>query len=138
MGAERGSARRARGRLLALVVAFCGAVNVGAEGARLRLECTVVRVCDARGACEPGAGAIEFRLAPLGLDADRGGRYTLEYDGGRAEAEAPSEAGPFLWTIGTERNALLASSETEWLWHRLTVEPAPQATVRFLECAVRH
>ena len=33
-----------------------------------------------------------------------------------------------------QRNALVISSETQWLWHTLDLEPAPAARIRFLEC----
>jgi hypothetical protein len=105
------------------------------EGARKRLDCQIVRVCDAGGACSAGTGKIVFAMEPIELETAGAGRYTLTYAGTEAEMKAESDAGPFLWSVGRERHALIASSETEWLWHELAFDPGPQATIRFLECA---
>jgi hypothetical protein len=109
-------------------------VGAWAEGAVRLLDCAVARVCDAAGACDSGTERVTFRMEPVETAADGSGRYGLTYGGTEADMDALSAAGPFLWTVGPERNALLASSETRFLWHRLTLEPAPEATVRFLEC----
>jgi hypothetical protein len=109
----------------------------GAEGAVRLLDCSVARVCNAAGACEPGSGEVAFRMEPVDASADGSGRYSLSYGDTRAEMQALSNAGPFVWTVGTERHTLLASSDTEFLWHRLTLDPAPRATIRFLTCAFR-
>jgi hypothetical protein len=105
-----------------------------AEGAVRVLDCNAVRVCDAAGSCEPAAGETRFLMEPQALDSSGAARFTLSYGDVRADMEAMSDVGPFLWTAGSERHALLVSSETQWLWHRLTLEPAPVATVAFLEC----
>jgi hypothetical protein len=105
------------------------------EGARKRLDCRIVRVCDAAGVCTAGAGDIVFAMEPIELETAGAGHYTLSYAGTEAEMKAESDAGPFLWSVGRERHALIASSETEWLWHELEFDPGPQATIRFLECA---
>lgn len=119
--------------VLALVALPAGAAR--AEGAVKLLDCTVLRVCDAGGRCEAGSDRVSFRMEPLELGSGGAGRYTLSYGDTRAVMQAMSDAGPFFWTIGRERDALLASSETEFLWHRLALEPAPAATVRFLSCS---
>jgi hypothetical protein len=49
-----------------------------------------------------------------------------------------SEAGPFYWESGDERHTLVASSEVDWLWHRLVLAPAPATTIRFLSCRFQH
>jgi hypothetical protein len=105
------------------------------EGAVKTLDCAVARVCDAGGRCETGTGRVSFRMEPEELEAGGAGRYTLSYGDTRAEMEAMSDAGPFFWSVGRERDALLASSETEFLWHRLALEPVPEATIRFLTCS---
>jgi len=110
------------------------AAQAAAEGSVTVINCDVARVCDARGACEPGSGSISFRLEPLDRAADGSARYTLSYGDIVSEMRGITAAGPFLWTIGTERNALLASSDTEWLWHRLELSASPVATIRFLSC----
>jgi hypothetical protein len=68
---------------------------------------------------------------------DGSGRYELQYVDTKTAMSSVSDIGPFVWTVGEERHALLASSETHFLWHRLTLDPAPAATVRFLTCTIR-
>lgn len=106
-----------------------------AEGAVRRLDCVSAQVCDAAGECEPDSLPIAFRLEPTETAADGSGRYTMVYGDTRAAMQALSDIGPFHWTAGSERHTLVASSETQFLWHRLVIEPAPAATVRFLICA---
>jgi hypothetical protein len=110
---------------------------VSAEGAARLLDCTIARVCDAAGRCEAGSGQVTFRMEPIEIGADGSGRYALSYGHSETEMRALSLAGPYVWTEGSERNTLLASSETAFLWHRLRLDPAPEATVRFLSCVVR-
>jgi hypothetical protein len=117
--------------LAAALLVPCG---VSAEGAVRQIECTVVRTCDARGECVPSSGEAAFRLEPIQTFADGSGRYTILYGESRAEAQAFSDAGPFVWNVGTERHALLASSETDFLWHRLSVDAHPEAEIRFMRC----
>jgi hypothetical protein len=74
-------------------------------------------------------------MEPVDVRAGNPGRYTIGYGDTKAQMVAMSDAGPFLWTVGEERDGLLASSETQWLWHRLTLDPAPEATIRFLTCS---
>jgi hypothetical protein len=104
------------------------------EGAVRSLDCTVASVCDAAGRCEADSGEVLFRMEPVDTASDGSGRYLLRYGDTEAEMDALSDAGPFVWTVGSERDALLASSDTEFLWHRLTLDPAPAATIRFLSC----
>jgi hypothetical protein len=59
------------------------------------------------------------------------------YESVDAEVAASSAAGPFVWDVGNERHTLIASSETEFLWHALTLAPAPTAQIRFLRCIFR-
>lgn len=121
--------------LLAASAAMLSPAALRAEGATRVLDCTAVRVCDAAGSCEPASAETRFRMEPQALDSSGAARFTLSYGDVRADMDARSDVGPFLWNVGTERHALLVSSETQWLWHRLTLEPAPAATVAFLECS---
>jgi len=129
------SSRRASLLRWALGSALAWSGAVSAEGGVKVLDCRVARVCDGAGRCEPGAGTVTFRMEPKELGAGGVGRYTLRYGGTSADMDARSEAGPFEWSLGSERHALLASSETQWLWHALTLEPEPTATIRFLLCS---
>lgn len=127
--------RHFRTALLALVpgcVLLPGVVF--SEGAVRELECSIHSVCDAAGQCAGGSGAMNFRIEPIQIDADGAGRYALSYGDAQADAEAQSELGPFYWTLGGQRHALIISSETQWLWHTLETEPAPGAAIRFLQC----
>jgi hypothetical protein len=108
-----------------------------AEGALRIFACEVVQDCDAEGVCEAARRKIEFRMAPVERAADGAGRYTIHYDDQSADLRALSEAGPFYWQQGAEHNTLLASSDTRFLWHSLSLAAAPVARVRFLACAVR-
>jgi hypothetical protein len=121
--------------LLALTGALPGFVS--AEGAVRVLECTVTTVCDAAGRCADATEPLSFRIEPLDVSATGPARYAISYGETRAEMQALTEAGPFFWVHGSERATLLASSETQWLWHRLALEPQPLATVSFLTCAFR-
>lgn len=107
------------------------------EGAVRLLDCRVVRVCDAAGNCEAATDAVAFRMEPVQVGQDGSGRYELQYGDTETAMNSGSEIGPFVWTVGEERHTLLASSETNFLWHRLTLDPLPAATVRFLTCAIR-
>jgi hypothetical protein len=139
MAAEgRGSGEQGvwRGAWLFLLACSLSASLGSAEGARKELRCAVHRACDAAGRCEDAAGDVVFRLEPREVRSGGAGHYVVEYDGTRADVEGRSDVGPFLWESGAERHALLASSETEWLWHRLVLTPRPSATVRFMTCAL--
>jgi len=108
-----------------------------AEGAVRLLECTVVRVCDGAGKCAAAPDVVTFRMEPVEIGPDGSGPYTLRYGDVEAAMTASAETGPFVWSVGQERHALLVSSERDFLWHRLVGEPAPAATVRFLRCEFR-
>lgn len=105
------------------------------EGAVRLLDCTVAKVCDAGGNCEAASDQVTFRMEPVDLGAGGSARYALSYGDTRVDMRAMSDAGPFFWTTGPERDVLLASSDTQWLWHRLTLDASPEATVRFLVCS---
>jgi hypothetical protein len=102
------------------------------EGAVKLLDCTVVQICDAQGQCEAGSGPASFRMEPIQIEAGGVGTYTISYNDIEAEMNAMSEVGPFYWMAGAERNVLIVSSRTDWLWHQLTSDSTPEATVRFL------
>jgi hypothetical protein len=107
------------------------------EGAVRLFDCTVVQVCNSAGRCEEGSDAVAFRMEPVEVGPDGGGRYDLKYEETEAAMDALSDAGPFVWVVGGQRNTLLVSSETQMLWHQLTLNSAPVATVRFLTCTIR-
>jgi hypothetical protein len=102
------------------------------EGAVKLLECSIASVCDGQGQCSPGSGQAAFRMEPLQVEAGGAGTYTIIYGDTKAEMNAMSEVGPFIWTVEAERHTLVVSSRTDWLWHQLASGPTPAATVRFL------
>jgi len=116
------------------VLALCLLTPVAAmtEGAVKLLECSISRICDGQGQCEAGSGQAAFRMEPLQVEAGGVGSYTISYGDTEVAMNALSEVGPFIWTVGTERNALIVSSRTDWLWHQLASGPTTAATVRFL------
>ena len=130
--------RRGRDWASMAVIGFAALMTGAAfsEGAVRVLDCSVLRVCDGGGHCEAATGEVTFTMEPVDLAAADSARYILSYGDARAEMRA-SEAGPFVWSLGSERDALLASSETQWLWHTLVLAPAPEATIRFLQCSFR-
>jgi hypothetical protein len=107
------------------------------EGATKLLDCMVARVCDASGNCEAASGQMVFRMDPIAIEAGGAGRYTLSYGEIEVESEAMSDLGPFFWTVGRQRHALIISAETQWLWHELELGPKPEATIRFLSCSLQ-
>ena len=127
--------RAARMAALVLIGLLPGAA--WPEGAVRFLDCSTVRVCDGAGDCRAESLQTTFRMEPVETRADGSGSYTLGYGATQAGMAAISDAGPFFWTVGTERHTLLASSETQFLWHRLTVAATAEATVRFLTCTFR-
>jgi len=90
--------------------------------------------CDAGCACMTVSGKVSFRMEPLDIGSDGAGHYKLSYRGKQAKLEALSNIGPFYWSDGTERHTLLISSEHQFLWHRLRMDPAPEASIYFLTC----
>jgi hypothetical protein len=74
-------------------------------------------------------------MDPVALTPGGAGRYMLTYGDTEAEMDALSELGPFVWTVGSARHALIVSSETQWLWHELVLGAKPQASIRFLNCS---
>lgn len=106
------------------------------EGAVRTFDCRLTQTCDAAGRCETASGEVEFRMTPEALAADGSGTYRISYRDVQASMAAASLAGPFHWSTDSERNSLLASSETEFLWHRLILAPAPHAEIHFLRCAL--
>ena len=104
-----------------------------AEGARKILDCQVVHVCDAAGACKPDSSRVVFTMEPIELEFAGAGEYSISYADEQAKMRAESDSGPFLWNLGQERNASIANSEKQWLWHQLGFDPGPEAAIRFLE-----
>jgi hypothetical protein len=107
------------------------------EGAVRLFDCTVVQVCNPAGSCERGSGTMTFRMEPVEVGPDGAGRYALKYDATEVVMDALSDAGPFVWAVGEERNTLLVSSGTQLLWHQLGLDPVPAASVRFLTCTLQ-
>lgn len=124
-------------RSLAPVLLAMAPELVWAEGAVRSLDCKVSQVCDAAGVCESAAEAVNFRMAPESLREDGSGTFEISYRETRARMEAYSYAGPFIWNTELERNTVLASSETRFLWHQLVLGSTPAASVRFMECSLR-
>jgi len=124
-----------RRALLLLPLAALAHVAMG-EGAARSFNCRITQTCDAAGRCQRADGEVSFRMAPESLAPDGSGTYQISYRDEQASMEARSFAGPFYWTTDSERNSLLASSETEFLWHRLKLASAPEAEIHFLTCAV--
>lgn len=137
MDARIFSLARLRGAIACLSVLGLLPATAWAEGAIRVFECTTNQSCDAAGECAAAVEQASFRLEPLAVDATGAGDYQISYGDVRVEMQAFSEAGPFFWITGNERNTLLASSETEFLWHQLSIDPAPASTIRFLSCALR-
>ena len=105
-----------------------------AEGAARRLDCETLRICDSTGNCKEQTETVNFRLEPMSLDDDGAGTYRLTYGDVQTTMKALTAAGPFYWSGDTERNTLMASSETAFVWHRLRLGNVVDADVRFLRC----
>jgi len=109
-------------------------VQALAEGAVKLLDCNVMQVCDQAGSCRSDSARFTFRMEPVELEAGGAGEYKLMLNESATQMRALSDSGPFLWQSDRERNVLLASSESEWLWHRLILDAAARSEVRFLSC----
>lgn len=105
-----------------------------AEGAIRVLECRHIKNCDASATCKPAEADTVFQMEPKTLADDGSGRFIIHYNGQQSDMTALSYVGPFFWTAASGMNTLLASSETRFLWHTLTLDPVPNATFRILEC----
>lgn len=105
-----------------------------AEGAARELACIINMDCDASGACRPANREISFRMEPLTVSDDASGTYLIRYEDSEARMQSLSFAGPFHWATDKEMNTLLASSETDFLWHHLALQPVPEASIRFMRC----
>ena len=114
----------------------CLPIIVAAEGAVRTFNCTLDRVCDAAGQCEPESGDVTFRMEPQQLDANGAGTYQLSYDDNSVAMQASSDAGPFIWSLDNQQHTLLINSATRMLWHRLTLEPPLPANTRYLQCTL--
>lgn len=110
---------------------------VQAEGAVRVLDCRITQECDAEANCGTLDQTIEFRMEPIALDEQGAGRYTIRYLDQNADMQALSDAGPFHWRQESERHTLIASSETRFLWHSLSFDTMPEASIRFLSCRLR-
>ena len=105
-----------------------------AEGAVRVLDCSVVQRCDASGKCEAASDKRTFRMEPVNLQDDGSGSYVMVFNDKKTDMQALSFAGPFYWSTTEERNTLLVSSETEFLWHQLTLTPTPSAHINYMRC----
>lgn len=106
------------------------------EGAVRTIDCKITQTCDAAGQCALVSDAVSFRMAPEALAADGSGTYQISYGDVQASMTATSYAGPFSWSTDSERNTLLASSETQFLWHRVILAGVPEAEIQFLSCTL--
>lgn len=122
---------------LLLLTAGCLPALAHAEGAVRVLECRATQECDAAATCIAVDETVEFRMEPITLDANGAGRYILRYGDNEVEMQSLSDAGPFHWLQDTERDTLIASSETQFLWHNLSFDEMPEASIRFLTCRFR-
>ena len=88
-----------RQMLASLSVLGCVALlpNAGwGEGAVRLFDCTVVQVCNSAGSCEGGSGTVAFRMEPVQVGPDGGGRYELQYQNTEVAMDAVSDAGVFV------------------------------------------
>jgi hypothetical protein len=116
--------------------ALCASVM--AEGAVRVLSCETMQRCDAAGQCEPHQETLELRMEPKALNSDGSGEFLLQYgDEEAVPVQALSEAGPFVWSRAQNRYTLLASSDTQFLLHTLSLSIEPEATVLFMTCSFR-
>ncbi|WP_407493277.1 hypothetical protein [Pseudooceanicola sp. MF1-13] len=83
-----------------------------AEGARMVMDCQVTSRCDVDGTCVAADVPVQFELAPVSIDADGAGTYSVTAMEETYEATAPSRAGPFVWDEGNgARYTLTLTSE---------------------------
>lgn len=105
-----------------------------AEGAVRELACSVNKTCDADGICQDAGGDITFRMEPVTVTDDASGTYLIRYQDQQFDMQSLSFAGPFHWAADNEMNTLLVSSETQFIWHHLSLHPNPVARIQFLTC----
>jgi hypothetical protein len=136
--------KRSTLRLAAIFCLQCAALAVYAEGAVRIFDCNLTQVCDAAGSCQSTTDSITFRMAAVTLVSAGGGQYLLSH-GDRRELpmQAMSEIGPFVWSDSTagadgtdtdQRNTLVISSETQLLWHTLSLAASPSSNIRYMNC----
>ncbi len=109
-----------------------------AEGAHRYFDCMVTLLCDEAGACEASSESLTFHLAPLDAGQDGSGRFMLSYQNKEVAMQSLSDAGPYSWRFDNERHTLLASSETDFLWHQLILDDRPESRIRYLRCELRY
>ena len=105
-----------------------------AEGAVRQLDCISNKVCDGNGNCQAESKDRLFRMEPVKLESDGSGQYRMYYQDTESDMYAVTEAGPFFWQQGSQRNTLLVNSETSFLWHKLQMDPVPQTSIYYLNC----
>jgi hypothetical protein len=121
-------------RMLVAVAAVLMPQVLLAEGAVRILECAISSTCTASLACTPASGAVTFRMEPRSLDGNNAGTYVISYGETQASMQGLSFAGPFHWRTDSAMHTLLASSETEFLWHSLELSQPPVTVIRDLQC----
>lgn len=124
-------------RNILILLCACFSSSAWAEGAHRYFDCRVTLLCNAAGVCASASEILSFHLAPLDADESGSGSYTLSYLDQEVEMRSLSYAGPYVWQIGTVRHTLLASSETKFLWHQLSLETQPTSSIRYLQCSLR-
>jgi hypothetical protein len=127
---------KATGMLTCMLLAFAALVPqmLLAEGAVRILDCEIAGTCTATLECTPASGAVTFRMEPQSLDGNNAGTYVISYDDTQASMQGLSYAGPFHWRTDSTMHTLLASSETQFLWHSLELSQPPVTVIRDLKC----
>lgn len=105
------------------------------EGDVRVLDCAFLYSCNADGLCRRASGQVSFRMQPISLNQEGAGSYTISYGKTRARMRAISRTTPYIWTVGNERDTLLANSGGDFLWHQLKLVPAPHVTIHFMKCS---
>lgn len=119
--------------LIIAMIALLPATALG-EGALRELVCSYHRACDADGACKDEKGQIIFTMEPETVADDGSGSFIIHYGGRQAPMRAMGFAGPFTWKTPVAVSTLMASSEEQFLWHRLALSPEPTADIHFMNC----
>ena len=122
---------------LPLIVLTLLPCTAWSEGAVRIIDCSITNNCDSGGACKTVTEKVIFRMEPMQIESDGSGYYKLSYRDIQAKMEALSILGPFYWIADKERDTLLISSENQFLWHRLRIDPVPDATIHYLTCTFR-
>ncbi len=120
------------------------ASSAAAEGAHLRLDCTVTTACSEAGVCQPGDGPARYDIAPEAIDGEGAGSYRIATDASEpVPAQGLSRTGPFLWSTGSGTRAILTlTGEATALLVRQVTESGtgapPSAEIDMMNCEVAY